>query len=136
MRSFTRIVLVAAGFLLLLIAACGKFDDPNIKDAYYLYLEDPETKQPISDQVLFTQYKNGTAMCGYAALNEADNCGSATDKQTIKCHENACYKMIEEAFKAQLEAYKAALEEAARLAEGQNVSEAPSEEPAAPVNTS
>lgn len=97
--------------LVLVLLGCGKqFDDPNIKDQYYVYLEDDETGQPVSDQVLFTQYRNGTATCGFAVLNTQDGCGDVVNVQTQQCHEDACYKMVEEVFYLQLDALKAQIE--------------------------
>jgi len=36
------------------LTACGRqdFDDPNVKDQYWIYLEDEQTGQIVSDQVL------------------------------------------------------------------------------------
>jgi len=84
--------------------------DPIIEDQYYIFLTDQDSGEVVSDQVLFTLYKNGTATCGYALLDELDNCGSAIDEKTQLCHENACYKMVEEGFNAQIAALKGALE--------------------------
>ena len=93
--------------VLLLLAACGKFDDANMKDQYYVYLEDQQTGQPVSDQVLFTQFYNGTAMCGFKQLNPDDGCGQGSDDTTQKCHEDVCYKMVEAVFNTQMDALKA-----------------------------
>lgn len=104
-----RNILICGILAMLLLAACGKFDDPNIKDQYYVYLEDEQTGEPISDQVLYTFYKNGTAMCGYAPLNGKDECPEGKDDAALRCHEDACYKMVETAFKAQMDALKEAI---------------------------
>lgn len=110
---------------MLVLVACGRYDDPNIKDQYYIYLEDDESGQAVSDQVLFTQYKNGTAVCGFALLNEEDDCGSAVDEKTQRCHEDVCYKMVETVFYARLDALKAQLEAERQLAAQAEAGETP-----------
>jgi hypothetical protein len=70
--SIAAIVLI----FLLVIVGCGKpkFDDPNINDQYYVFLEDTETDQVISDQVMLTKYKNGTMVCGFALVESEEEC--------------------------------------------------------------
>ena len=102
--------IIPAMVVLLTLAACGKFDDPNVKDQYYVYLEDEETKQPVSDQVLFTMYRNGTATCGFAVLNEIDDCPEGVSKAAQQCHEDACYRMVEEVFQLQLQSLQEAIQ--------------------------
>ena len=120
-----RTVILCSMVAMLVLAACGKYDDPNIKDQYYVYLEDDETGQAVSDQVLFTQYRNGTATCGFALLNADDGCGNAVDDKTQQCHEDACYKMVETVFYAQLDALKTQLEAEKQLAAQEEAGETP-----------
>ena len=74
--------------LIVMIAGCGKqqFDDPNTVKQHYIYLEDTQTGQIISDQVLYKEYNNGTAICGYALVKDEDE----------------CYKMLEDSFYTEL----------------------------------
>ncbi len=95
--------IIGCGALLLLLAGCGKpkFDDPNVQDQYYIYLEDQETHQIVSDQVLFITYKNNTKLCGYAIVESEDQ----------------CYKMLEDQFYTELGALKQTLEQEAAQAQ-------------------
>ena len=107
-----KVGIILAVALLVILAGCGKkeFTDPNVDDQYYIYLEDEETQQIVSDQVLYTVYKNGTRLCGYAVVQS----------------EEQCYQMLEEMFHAELEDLKQALtEEAVKAEAAVNGSQAP-----------
>lgn len=89
-------------FAMLFLTACGKqkWDDPNIEDQYWIYLEDEQTGQVISDQVFFTKFKNGTSICGYTYVRT----------------EEECYQILEAHLYEELERLKTALEVEAQQA--------------------
>src|SRR3989344_3411402 len=92
MGCMKKVGIILAVALLVILAGCGKkeFTDPNVDDQYYIYLEDEETQQIVSDQVLYTVYKNGTRLCGYAVVQGEDE----------------CYKLLEEQFYLELDVLK------------------------------